>query len=179
MAPSNDWQIFGGISREKQEADSQLKELKDQLEAEQYFTVTLTNIIIEHFLCTLSAHSSDSQILETYLSQRSNECNSTVFALNGKRGHSSQVGFPPSSLTARMYVQWYETDWIYLLSFSKTLYKTQIRELKDECDERNKLYKETQQQLAEYQEERFVLTTTWIQSRNTKVRIGETLNGPE
>ncbi|KAG7239686.1 hypothetical protein INR49_028622 [Caranx melampygus] len=35
-----------------------------------------------------------------------------------------------------------------------TLYKTQIRELKDECNERNKLYKEAQQRLAEYQEER-------------------------
>lgn len=34
-------------SREKQEADGQLKELKDQLEAEQYFTVILlANIII-------------------------------------------------------------------------------------------------------------------------------------
>uniref|UniRef100_A0A665W4U0 non-specific serine/threonine protein kinase n=1 Tax=Echeneis naucrates TaxID=173247 RepID=A0A665W4U0_ECHNA len=61
------------LRREKQEADSQLKELKDQLEAEQYFT---------------------------------------------------------------------------------TLYKTQIRELKDECEERNKLYKEAQRQLAEYQDER-------------------------
>nr|XP_020444853.1 rho-associated protein kinase 2-like isoform X1 [Monopterus albus] len=65
------------LRREKQEADGQLKELKDQLEAEQYFT---------------------------------------------------------------------------------TLYKTQIRELKDECNERNKLYKEAQQQLAEYQEERGSLT---------------------
>ncbi|KAK2890078.1 rho-associated protein kinase 2-like isoform X2 [Channa argus] len=35
-----------------------------------------------------------------------------------------------------------------------TLYKTQIRELKDECDEKNKLYQESQQQLAEYQDER-------------------------
>uniref|UniRef100_A0A672IJU7 non-specific serine/threonine protein kinase n=1 Tax=Salarias fasciatus TaxID=181472 RepID=A0A672IJU7_SALFA len=41
----------------------------------------------------------------------------------------------------------------------KTLYKTQIRELKDECDERNKLYKEAQQRLAEYQEERESLTS--------------------
>uniref|UniRef100_A0A3B3XFC9 non-specific serine/threonine protein kinase n=1 Tax=Poecilia mexicana TaxID=48701 RepID=A0A3B3XFC9_9TELE len=61
------------LHREKQEADGQLKELKDQLEAEQYFT---------------------------------------------------------------------------------TLYKTQIRELKDECEEKNKMYKEAQQQLSEYQEER-------------------------
>uniref|UniRef100_A0A1A8BPP1 non-specific serine/threonine protein kinase n=2 Tax=Nothobranchius kadleci TaxID=1051664 RepID=A0A1A8BPP1_NOTKA len=61
------------LRREKQEADGQLKELKDQLEAEQYFT---------------------------------------------------------------------------------TLYKTQTRELKDECDERNKLIKELQQQLAAYNEER-------------------------
>lgn len=30
-------------SREKQEAGGQLKELKDQLEAEQYFTVILNN----------------------------------------------------------------------------------------------------------------------------------------
>lgn len=51
-----------------------------------------------------------------------------------------------------MYLQWYETDWI--LSSPKTLYKTQIRELKDECEERNKLYKEAQQRLAEYEEER-------------------------
>uniref|UniRef100_A0A3B3TJD2 Rho-associated protein kinase n=1 Tax=Poecilia latipinna TaxID=48699 RepID=A0A3B3TJD2_9TELE len=35
-----------------------------------------------------------------------------------------------------------------------TLYKTQIRELKDECEEKNKMYKEAQQQLSEYQEER-------------------------
>ncbi|XP_057678976.1 rho-associated protein kinase 2-like isoform X5 [Corythoichthys intestinalis] len=35
-----------------------------------------------------------------------------------------------------------------------TLYKTQIRELKEECDEKNNLYKETQQRLEEYQEER-------------------------
>ncbi|XP_061890972.1 rho-associated protein kinase 2-like isoform X1 [Entelurus aequoreus] len=61
------------MRREKQEADDLLKELKDQLEAEQYFT---------------------------------------------------------------------------------TLYKTQIRELKEECDERNQLHKEAQQRLAEYQEER-------------------------
>ncbi|XP_040015903.2 rho-associated protein kinase 2 isoform X2 [Gasterosteus aculeatus] len=65
------------LRREKQEAGGQLKELKDQLEAEQYFT---------------------------------------------------------------------------------TLYKTQIRELKDECDERNKLYKGAQHQLAVYQEERDSLT---------------------
>ncbi|KAM9339488.1 rho-associated protein kinase 2-like isoform 3-T4 [Symphorus nematophorus] len=65
------------LRREKQEAGGQLKELKDQLEAEQYFT---------------------------------------------------------------------------------TLYKTQIRELKDECDEKNKLCKEAQQRLAEYEEERESLT---------------------
>uniref|UniRef100_A0A3Q3B1U2 non-specific serine/threonine protein kinase n=1 Tax=Kryptolebias marmoratus TaxID=37003 RepID=A0A3Q3B1U2_KRYMA len=61
------------LRREKQEADGQLKELKDQLEAEQYFT---------------------------------------------------------------------------------TLYKTQIHELKEDCDEKNKLVKELQRQVAEYNEER-------------------------
>ncbi|CAN9507867.1 unnamed protein product [Ophioblennius macclurei] len=40
-----------------------------------------------------------------------------------------------------------------------TLYKTQIRELKDECDERNKLYKEAQRRLAQYEEERESLTS--------------------
>ncbi|XP_065819814.1 rho-associated protein kinase 2 isoform X2 [Labrus bergylta] len=65
------------LRREKQEAGGQLKELKDQLEAEQYFT---------------------------------------------------------------------------------TLYKTQIRELKDECEEKNKLCKDKQQRLAEYEEERDSLT---------------------
>ncbi|XP_062268027.1 rho-associated protein kinase 2-like isoform X4 [Platichthys flesus] len=64
--------------REKQEADNQRKDLKDQLEAEQYFT---------------------------------------------------------------------------------TLYKTQIRELKDECNERNKMVKQAQQRLAEYQEERDSMTS--------------------
>ncbi|XP_035534236.1 rho-associated protein kinase 2-like isoform X3 [Morone saxatilis] len=66
------------LRREKQEAGGQLKELKDQLEAEQYFT---------------------------------------------------------------------------------TLYKTQIRELKDECDEKNKLCKDVQRRLAEYEEERDSLTS--------------------
>uniref|UniRef100_A0A8C7HC30 non-specific serine/threonine protein kinase n=1 Tax=Oncorhynchus kisutch TaxID=8019 RepID=A0A8C7HC30_ONCKI len=61
------------LRRERQETDGQLKEMKDQLEAEQYFT---------------------------------------------------------------------------------TLYKTQIWELKEECDERNKLYKDILQRLEEYQEER-------------------------
>ncbi|XP_076021402.1 rho-associated protein kinase 2-like isoform X2 [Genypterus blacodes] len=40
-----------------------------------------------------------------------------------------------------------------------TLYKTQVRELKEECDERNKLYKEAQQRLEEYQDERDSLTS--------------------
>ncbi|XP_028997048.1 rho-associated protein kinase 1-like isoform X2 [Betta splendens] len=66
------------LQREKQEADGHLKELKDQLEAEQYFT---------------------------------------------------------------------------------TLYKTQIRELKGEVEEKSKLYQEAQQQLAEYQQERESLTS--------------------
>ncbi|CAL8315604.1 unnamed protein product [Lota lota] len=61
------------LRREKQDADSQLKELKDQLETQQYFT---------------------------------------------------------------------------------TLYKTQIREMKDDWDERNKLYQDAQQRLEQYQEER-------------------------
>uniref|UniRef100_A0A8D0CSB3 non-specific serine/threonine protein kinase n=1 Tax=Sander lucioperca TaxID=283035 RepID=A0A8D0CSB3_SANLU len=46
----------------------------------------------------------------------------------------------------------------HLLDMKQTLYKTQIRELKDERDERNKLYKEVQQRLAEYQEERSSMT---------------------
>ncbi|XP_060947260.1 rho-associated protein kinase 2-like isoform X2 [Limanda limanda] len=64
--------------REKQEADSQRKDLKDELEAEQYFT---------------------------------------------------------------------------------KLYKVQIRELKDDCNERNKMFKQAQQRLAEYQEERDSMTS--------------------
>ncbi|XP_054617437.1 rho-associated protein kinase 2-like isoform X2 [Dunckerocampus dactyliophorus] len=74
------------MRREKQEADGLLKDLKEQLEAEQYFT---------------------------------------------------------------------------------TLYKTQIRELKEECDERNKLHKEAQQRLAEYQEERESLASQ-LESSLTK-----------
>ncbi|CAF99028.1 unnamed protein product, partial [Tetraodon nigroviridis] len=38
--------------------------------------------------------------------------------------------------------------------YFSTLYKTQVRELKEECEERNKLYKEAQQSLQEMQEER-------------------------
>ncbi|XP_059208808.1 rho-associated protein kinase 2 isoform X1 [Centropristis striata] len=38
--------------------------------------------------------------------------------------------------------------------YFSTLYKTQVRELKEECEERNKLYKEVQQSLQEQQEER-------------------------
>lgn len=41
-----------------------------------------------------------------------------------------------------------------LLAFLQTLYKTQVRELKEECEERNKLYKEAQQSLQDLQEER-------------------------
>lgn len=36
----------------------------------------------------------------------------------------------------------------------QTLYKTQVRELKDECEERNKLTKDVQQSVQELQEER-------------------------
>uniref|UniRef100_A0A7N6FLT9 Rho-associated protein kinase n=1 Tax=Anabas testudineus TaxID=64144 RepID=A0A7N6FLT9_ANATE len=39
--------------------------------------------------------------------------------------------------------------------YFSTLYKTQVRELKEECEERNKLYKEMQQSLQELQEERW------------------------
>ncbi|XP_068573792.1 rho-associated protein kinase 2 isoform X2 [Cebidichthys violaceus] len=38
--------------------------------------------------------------------------------------------------------------------YFSTLYKTQVRELKEECEERNKLYKDAQQALQELQEER-------------------------
>uniref|UniRef100_A0A8C8DU79 Rho-associated protein kinase 2 n=1 Tax=Oryzias sinensis TaxID=183150 RepID=A0A8C8DU79_9TELE len=38
--------------------------------------------------------------------------------------------------------------------YFSTLYKTQVRELKEDCEERNKLYKEMQQSLHELQEER-------------------------
>ncbi|KAM9355405.1 rho-associated protein kinase 2-like [Pholidichthys leucotaenia] len=38
--------------------------------------------------------------------------------------------------------------------YFSTLYKTQVRELKEECEEKNKLYKEVQQALQELQEER-------------------------
>uniref|UniRef100_A0A8C2XTE5 Rho-associated protein kinase n=1 Tax=Cyclopterus lumpus TaxID=8103 RepID=A0A8C2XTE5_CYCLU len=38
--------------------------------------------------------------------------------------------------------------------YFSTLYKTQVRELKEECEERNKLYKDGQQTLQELQEER-------------------------
>uniref|UniRef100_A0A3P8XSC2 Rho-associated protein kinase 2 n=1 Tax=Esox lucius TaxID=8010 RepID=A0A3P8XSC2_ESOLU len=38
--------------------------------------------------------------------------------------------------------------------YFSTLYKTQVRELKEECDEKNKLYKDMQQSLQEFQEER-------------------------
>lgn len=37
----------------------------------------------------------------------------------------------------------------------QTLYKTQVRELKEECEERNKLYKDVQQSVQELQEERW------------------------
>ncbi|XP_062378079.1 rho-associated protein kinase 2 isoform X2 [Sardina pilchardus] len=38
--------------------------------------------------------------------------------------------------------------------YFSTLYKTQVRELKEECEEKNKLYKDVQQSLQELQEER-------------------------
>ncbi|XP_053700966.1 rho-associated protein kinase 2 [Synchiropus splendidus] len=38
--------------------------------------------------------------------------------------------------------------------YFSTLYKTQVRELKEECEERNKLYKEVQQSVQDLQEER-------------------------
>ncbi|KAI4803853.1 hypothetical protein KUCAC02_025501 [Chaenocephalus aceratus] len=38
--------------------------------------------------------------------------------------------------------------------YFSTLYKTQVRELKEDCEERNKLYKDVQQSLQELQEER-------------------------
>lgn len=40
------------------------------------------------------------------------------------------------------------------LSSPKTLYKTQIRELRDDCDQKSKQCKEMQRRLAEYKEER-------------------------
>lgn len=38
----------------------------------------------------------------------------------------------------------------------QTLYKTQIRELKEECDDKKKLCKDLRQRVAEYEEERLV-----------------------
>lgn len=49
------------------------------------------------------------------------------------------------------------------MSFLQTLYKTQVRELKEECEERNKLCKDAQQSLQEQQEER------WFHSFTSKI----------
>lgn len=59
------------------------------------------------------------------------------------------IFLPPSQIWDMKLINWISNCFPL-----KTLYKTQIRELKDECDERNKLYKEAQLRLAEYQEER-------------------------
>uniref|UniRef100_A0A8D3ECE8 non-specific serine/threonine protein kinase n=1 Tax=Scophthalmus maximus TaxID=52904 RepID=A0A8D3ECE8_SCOMX len=51
------------------------------------------------------------------------------------------------------------TESFFKFIFSaKTLYKTQIRELKDECDERNKMCNQAQHRLAEFLEERDSMT---------------------
>ena len=42
--------------------------------------------------------------------------------------------------------------------FVQTLYKTQIRELKEEREEKNRVYSDLQQRLAQYQEERCLHT---------------------
>ncbi|KAF7247887.1 Rho-associated protein kinase 2 [Varanus komodoensis] len=78
------------LRKERQDADGQMKELQDQLEAEQYFSV----------------------------------CTQATSTLN--------ITFPSSV----------------------TLYKTQVRELKEECEEKNKLCKEMQQKIQELQDER-------------------------
>lgn len=54
---------------------------------------------------------------------------------------------------------------------SKTLYKTQIHELKEECDERNKKFKALQQRVAEYKEER------WVKLRKKKSSSNEQNEG--
>ncbi|CAB1340527.1 unnamed protein product [Coregonus sp. 'balchen'] len=87
------------LRRERQEADGQLKELKDQLEAEQYFTVLLTS------------------------------------------SHSPKVCKDFPQITRNPGWNTPEKFW-------------KIRELKEECDERNKLYKDILRRLEENQEER-------------------------
>uniref|UniRef100_A0A4W6FBB3 non-specific serine/threonine protein kinase n=1 Tax=Lates calcarifer TaxID=8187 RepID=A0A4W6FBB3_LATCA len=55
-----------------------------------------------------------------------------------------------------------------------TLYKTQVRELKEECEERNKLYKDVQQSLQELQEERCcAITLTKADSEQLARSIAE------
>lgn len=110
------------FSREKQEVGGQLKELKDQLEAEQYFTVIRIHTLFA-FFCTFAANLRQTTVkigaklqqICAYLHKNRNLC----------------LPFP-----------------------SKTLYKTQIRELKGDCDQKSKQCKEMQRRLAEYKEER-------------------------
>lgn len=70
--------------------------------------------------------------------------------------------------------------YLYLLLFSfQTLYKTQIRELKEECDEKNKLYKDAEQQIDEYQKDRceFIYWITRIETLHQEtVRVHLGLN---
>lgn len=97
----------------------QLKELKDQLEAEQYFTVILIHTfhVFLHLRCRTTATvkiCAKLQQIHTYLHKNLD----------------------------------------LHLSSPKTLYKTQIRELKDDCNQKSKQCKEMQRRLAEYKEER-------------------------
>lgn len=109
------------FSREKQEVGGQLKELKDQLEAEQYFTVTPIHRCFLFFFLT-------------FLHLRSKH-------VKTRRGGTTKSALIPAKTPP------HPTPF-------KTLYKTQIRELKDECDQKSKQGKELQRRLADYKEER-------------------------
>lgn len=60
-------------------------------------------------------------------------------------------------LEAKNYISKSVTSTLPVSCVFQTLYKTQVRELKEECEERNKLYKEMQQSLQELQEERWLI----------------------
>ena len=57
------------------------------------------------------------------------------------------------------------------LVWTQTLYKTQVRELKEECEDRNKLSKDAQQSLQDLQEERWERSTHMHTSSASKLLL--------
>uniref|UniRef100_A0A8C9SL69 Rho-associated protein kinase n=1 Tax=Scleropages formosus TaxID=113540 RepID=A0A8C9SL69_SCLFO len=136
-------QLLEDLSRTKEKLTEEVKNLNLQIEQESQKRSQMQKELKTQGQEVIALHTSEKQLkqeLNHLLDLKQNLQKQNQDLLMERQNAEGQIKELQDQLESEHYFT--------------TLYKTQVRELKEECEEKNKLYKDLQQRLHELQEER-------------------------